>query len=51
MYSNSINVAKELLEVQKAHLGIPLDEIKTNWYFREIRKKSDIANYVKSVLE
>jgi hypothetical protein len=51
MYSNSINVVKELLEVQKAHLEYPIDEIKTNWYSREIRKSSDIVNYVKSILK
>jgi hypothetical protein len=51
MYNNSFNVAKELLEVQKAHLKYPIDEIKTNWYLREARKGSDIANYVDNVLK
>jgi hypothetical protein len=50
MYSNSFDVMKELLEIQRAHLEYHIDEIKTKWYSREIRKNTDIAKYVKNIL-
>jgi hypothetical protein len=50
IYSNSVDVIKELLEVQRIHLEYDVDEIKTNWYFREVRKNTDTAKYVKEFL-
>lgn len=50
MYSNSLNVIKELLEIKKVHQRYTSDELKTNWFFREVKKDSLIAKYVKEIL-
>jgi len=50
MYSNSFNVVKELLGIQKFHLKYSSDELKTSWFFREVRKDTPVAKYVKEIL-
>lgn len=47
MYSNSINVLKELLDNQKLHLRFSKDELKTRWYIKEINKDNISAKFVR----
>lgn len=51
MYSDSIDVARELLLRRKAHLKFSTNELKTNWFQREINKQSRTAEFVKKHLE
>lgn len=48
MYSDSLDIAKELIINQKAHLHYKLEDLKTSWYFREINKNSNTAKFVKA---
>lgn len=47
MYSDSLDVAKELILNRKAHLDFPIDELKTVWFQREIYKQSKTSEFVK----
>lgn len=49
MYSNSLNVIKELLEIQKIHLKFTKEELKTQWFLKELRKETPIVQFVKDV--
>jgi hypothetical protein len=49
MYSNSLNVIKELLEIQKVHLKLSTEELTTKWFIKELRKETPIVQFVKNV--
>lgn len=51
IYSDSFDVAKELLIERKAHLDFPTNELKTNWYQREINKKSRTSEFIKEIVK
>ncbi len=48
IYYDSIEVAKELLLKRKAHLNFSTDELKTNWFKREIYNRTKTAEFVRS---
>lgn len=51
LYSDSIDVAKELLLKRKAHLAFSANELKTSWFFREIDKGTKTADFVKKFIK
>lgn len=51
IYSDSFDVARELLTKRKAHLIFPTEEIKTSWFHREIIKKSRTAEFVRGFVK
>lgn len=50
MYSNSYNVMKELIIERKVHLSFKDSDLKTRWFYREIKEKSPTVELVKKTL-
>jgi hypothetical protein len=47
LYSNSTGVTRELVDVHKLHHQHAIDEIKTSWLIKELRKDTELVKYVK----